>query len=132
MMRVTTIPARIPRNGVNCRGTGDSGKKTVSDILISRSTWKLTNLKLSHFGGEDVHHHGLTGAVTVDGLDDQVDLLAGVEPRHRELGAGAGDVGQVGHGEAVHHLQHEHLVQPAVKARETVHLEVFHSLRGES
>ena len=130
MMRVTTIPARIPRNGVNCRGTGDSGKKTVSDILISRSAWKLTNLQLSHFSGEDIHHYGLTGAVTVDGPDEQVDLLAGVEPRHRELRRGTGDVGQVGHGEAVHYLQHEHLLQPAVKAGQAIHLEEFHSLRG--
>ena len=71
---------------------------------------QLTDLKLGNFRGEDVHHHGGTGPVAVDGLDDQIDLLARRQTRHRELRRQAGDVGEVTHGEAVQDLQQEDLL----------------------
>ena len=91
---------------------------------------QLTNLKLGDFGGEDVHHHGGTGPVAVDGLDDQIDLLTRRQTRHRELRRQAGDVGQGTHGEAVQDLQQEDLLQAAVKARDAGDLQQLDGLES--
>lgn len=43
MISVTIIPAKIPRNGVNCRGTGDS--ENISNVsFIIRSVFTFPRM----------------------------------------------------------------------------------------
>ena len=41
MMKVTTMPARIPTNGVNCRGTGDSENRNAGNIMAKMLQIKM-------------------------------------------------------------------------------------------
>ena len=43
MMKVTTMPARIPTNGVNCRGTGDSENRNAGNIVAKNVPKKNAN-----------------------------------------------------------------------------------------
>ena len=81
--------------------------------------YELTNLKLGNLCGESLQDCRFTAAVFVDGEHHQGEVAARVEAGDDEDGSTAGDVGQRHGGVHINHLQHEPLLQAAIKARLT-------------
>ena len=101
----------------------------ISAYLYSDVDCELTNLQLSHLGGESLQDCRFAAAVFVDGEDHQGEVAARVEAGDDEDGSSAGDVGQSHGGVHINHLQHETLLQAPIKARLTSAAE-FHHVGG--
>ena len=72
-------------------------------------------MEVRHLGGEALHHGGLAPPVLVDGEHHEPQVTAGVEAGDEEHGLDVADVGEHYLGDHIDHLQHEDLVQAAVK-----------------
>ena len=95
--------------------------------MFMQQKYKLTNLELSHLGGKHIQDDGQRATVGVLRDNDQLDLPAGVETSHREVGLDTCHVGQDDHGHTVHHLQDKTLLETSIKPWDTLHLQ---QLRG--